>query len=562
MALTSGFYNALNVNGRYDRLYNADDYTNVFAAFIKDGVRRSGEDDFKVSSAGMDISVGLGYAVCGGRWVRLDALYNLTTVSPPVGDYSRVDAVVLRVDENETVRAASLVYRMGTPASSPVIPNKDSTTGVHELILATVLVNPNTTSVVVTDQRANEELCGWVTTPVGYDEYFATLDAHFYEWFREKQDTLASATLFKQYTWRTVTEAMGNSVVFDIPQYDASGVDIIEVYVNGLRETAGIDYTLNGSNILFTGAKVAGTEIVVLCYKSIDGTGLGTVADEVTELQNALSTLGNMSEYNYICNGLTDNVALSEIAQQFLAEASDSKTATIRVYGTFGATNAYSGDGSTTNPFKWFAFGTTATTTRRICFDFGNCSQLAWNCPAGTHNVLFYGHNVHVKDFKMRVDCSNPNSSCVAFSSTSGNVLCERGVIQVFGYSDCYAAATGVFRDCSFAILNNAGLGRCFIPTSDSFLRLFGGDFSAYGASGRGSAVVHVPATATNAVVITEAISCPTVARSGYSQGHAVYDLSANKKCNYIGTVTTLTMDAASQYVAGTIPANKTTGTW
>ena len=148
MALKSGFYNAMKSGSVYDRTYNADDYKNVFAAFIKDGVRRSGMDDFRVIASGLALSVKMGFAICGGRWVNLDADYSLTTVTPPVGDYSRMDAVVLRVDANEATRAASLIYRTGTASSSPTAPAKDTTTGVTELIIATVLVAPGATSTV------------------------------------------------------------------------------------------------------------------------------------------------------------------------------------------------------------------------------------------------------------------------------------------------------------------------------------------------------------------------------------------------------------------------------
>ena len=294
MALTSGFYNAMNVGGEYDRKYNADDYKNVFAAFIKDGVRRSGADDFRVSASGLAITVGPGYAVCGGRWVRLDTNHALTTVAPPVGDYSRIDAVVLRVNANENTRAASLVYRVGTPSASPQAPTKDTSTNITELILAHVRVAPGATRVTITDTRPNANLCGWITTPVGYDDYFASLDSRFDTWFQETKNTLASVTLFKQYKWRTVLSGQASSVIFSIPQYSGGGTDIIQVYVNGLLEIEDIDYTLSGDTINFitagggSGLKVAGTEVVVLCYKSIDGTGLGSVADEITFLNRAL----------------------------------------------------------------------------------------------------------------------------------------------------------------------------------------------------------------------------------------------------------------------------------
>ena len=316
MALKSGFYNAMKSGSVYDRTYNADDYKNVFAAFIKDGVRRSGMDDFRVIASGLALSVKMGFAICGGRWVNLDADYSLTTVTPPVGDYSRMDAVVLRVDANEATRAASLIYRTGTASSSPTAPAKSTTTGVSELIIATVLVAPGATTVRVTDTRSDANYCGWITTPVGYDDYFVSLESRFNTWFNDVQNELASVTLFKQYMWRTVLDSPASSVTFSIPQYDSTGTDILQIYVNGLLEIKGVDYTISGSTITFgtggggTGTKIAGTEIVVICYKSIDGTGLGSVSDEITELQNDMALLSDTNDYKYVCNGTNDNVRL------------------------------------------------------------------------------------------------------------------------------------------------------------------------------------------------------------------------------------------------------------
>lgn len=566
MALRSGFYNAMFVNGDYDRKYNADDYRNVFAAFLKDGVRRSGADDFKVTASGLELTVNLGYAICGGRWCHLDANHTITGITPPVGDYSRIDAVVLRVDENEATRAAEIIYREGTTGAN-VGPSKDTSSGVSELILAYITVMPLASSVTVEDLRANADFCGWVTTPVGYDDYFESLDAKFYEFLNERKDRLASVTMFKQYVWRTVLEAQATAVAFDIPQYDSTGVDIIEVYTNGIRETEGVNYTLNESVVTFipnggNGIKTAGTEIVVVCYKSIDGTGLGTVADEVTQLQNDVAALGNVSQYNYICTGLNDNHALSEIAQTFLSGANDATTMTINVHGKMGVTSAAAGLGTAGSPYKWFNFGLATTTSRRICFDFGNCSQIDFTCPAGTQNIIFSGLNVYVKNAKMRITANDTDTVCVGFDSTNGNVLCERCVIIVNGYSGCYLSATGVFRDCSCSITNSAGVGRCFIPASGSFLRVFGGDYLAYAASGRGSAVVYVPANVTNAAVVVEGVSFPNAPRSGYSQGYSVYDLAANGKSTYIGCVSTLTHSATGQNNFGNIAVNQTTGTW
>lgn len=568
MALNSGFFNAFLVEGNYDRKYNADDYSDNMGAIIRSGVLRDGNNGFRVTASGLVLSVSPGRAWIEGRWAHLDSTHNFPAIVPPVGDYSRVDSVVLRLNTNTGGRAITLEYVAGVASSSPTAPALSRGDNIYEIALAHILVAPNATSVTITDTRANRDVCGWVTTPVGYDEFFEVYDDTFNDWFNETRNRLASVTLFKQYVWRTVLEASASSVAFNIPQYDSTGVDIIQVYVNGLMETEGIDYTLNGSVITFisagggTGMKISGTEIVVICYKSIDGTGLGSVSDEITRLQNQVATLGDISDYNYICTGNADNVALSEIAQTFLAGSDDGSTMTVRIYGTMGVAYANGGSGTVADPYCWFEFGKNAHTSRRICFDFENCSQVNITCDNASHNVVFYGHNVYVKNAKLRVTCDTPNSSCVGFNSTSGTVLCERCVMQIYGYSGCYFASNGTFSDCSVAVHNSGGVGRCFIPTTDSFLRVFGGDYYAYAASGRGSAVFYVASGMDNAVVIANAVSVPTINKAGYAQEYAVYDISANKKCAYNNIVSALTVSATGQSVTGTISVNKRIGAW
>lgn len=563
MSLSYGFFNAHLVDGDYDRKYNADDYSANMGAVFSNGVLRDGNNGFRVTASGRVVSVQPGRAWIEGRWAYLDLPHSFDQISTPVGDYSRKDAVVLRLDTNENARLISLAYVTGIAASTPVAPSLTRGDGIYELCLAYVLVSPGADNVTIVDCRADKALCGWVTSPVGYDDYFENLDAAFNEWFAEKRTSLAVATLYKQYVWQTILESTTDTVVFNIPQHDSTGVDIIQVFVNGLLETEGVDYTLTGSVLTFTnGSKVSGTEIVVICYKSIDGTGLGSVADEITALQNKVAALDDFTNYNYICTGANDNVALSQIAQDFLAGDNDGKTMTVHVYGTLGVSVAYGGAGTVASPYQWFAFGTDAHTSRRICFDFENCTQIVFVCPTGTQNIVFYGHNVCVKNAKMRIECNTADSSCVGFNSTSGTVLCENCVIQIYGYSGCYLAATGTFRDCSAAVFNSNGVGRCFVPTTDSFLRVFGGDYSAYAATGRGSAVFFAASGVADVVVIANAVNCPRAGRTGYTQEYAVYDLSANGKCAYNNIVTTLSISATGQSVTGSISANKTVGAW
>lgn len=304
MSLKSGFYNAVEVEtGVYDRSYSADEYTNFYSAFLKDGVRRSGLNDFVCSASGLVVTVGEGYAVAGSKWIHNDAPATLETITPPTGSYSRIDGVFLRVDTNEETRAASLVYRTGTPAATPEPPAKSSDSGIYELCLCYVTVAPNATTVSITDKRGDASVCGWVTTPVGYDDYFEQFETEFagflaaettaFEtWFENVRTTLASTTLFKQYTqYLKTTGSSTEDVTITIPQYDPSGVDIVQVYCNGMLLFPNVDYTISSTTVHFQQPKILNTEILIVVYKSIDGAGLGSVSDEITTLQRQVAQL-------------------------------------------------------------------------------------------------------------------------------------------------------------------------------------------------------------------------------------------------------------------------------
>lgn len=564
MSQRSGFFNAILMpDGKYDRKYNADDYSDNLAVIISDGVARSSDDALRCVADGMNVNVNIGRGWIRGKWYINDSLYNFVVPTPSTVN-PRKDRVFLRFDKNVSTRDIFLYYAEGTPAQVPVPPTPQDTSLVKDLVLCEIDVPVNATSVTVTDTRADSSLCGWVYSVKGDDEFFKTLDNDFYTWFDVKKDTLASVTIFKKYVYRTTTYTEGQTVVtFNIPQYNNNGHDILEVYFNGRLQVEGEDYILGESLVTFTTAKTAGQEVTFKCWKSIDGTGLETIVDRMTAVENKVDTLGDITEYNYICNGADDNVKLSEIAQAFLTSADDGKTMTVNVYGTVGCSAPYSGAGTTDDPFKWFAFGTEAHQSRRICFDFGNTSRVDINCTAGTHNVLFAGHNVCVKNGKIRAYCESANSSCIGFNSLTGNILVESCTIIIFGYENCYISVNGTFEKCSVAVHNKNGLGRCYIGKNGGILRINDGDALAYSATGRGSAVVFVDSAETTATVITNGLSCPTLAKSGYSQAYAIYDVNATGNKNvYFATITTLQMLANSQTVLATIATNKTTGVW
>lgn len=547
----SGFFNAMLTGGEYDRKYNANDYADNLAVVISNGVLRGVADDLKVTAAGMVVTVGVGRAWINGHYYINDTPYVFAAVSAPTGG-TRYDRVFLRLDNNLSARNVSLVYQQGTASNNPVAPAPVREGNIYDIVLADIYVGANATSVTVTDTRDNTDLCGWVYSTSGDNSFFTSLDASFNAWFEEKKNTLTSTTLFKRYTWRTVLTGATNTVSFNIPQYDAS-TSFIDVYVNGLNVTANVDYNIAGATLTFSGTLIAGTEVEVKCYKSIDGTGIMTVAEEITALQNAVAAMNTTSDYEYICNGKDDNVKISALVQAWLG-GTDYGSKTIKVYGTFGANAAYGGDGSATSPFVWIRAGAGSASNRRVILDFTNCSQINITCPAGTHNTIFFGMQVNV----IGANVIATGGANITMFSTAGATQANADKCRFWITTETgYIARGGTFRDCRASLTTTAGDAFCFNILSGGLLRIFGGEYYAYAPTNSQSAVIYVNGAQTGAVVNTYSMSCPTTARGGYVQTYAINCLTNDALCSFTDTITLLNIQANGQNIRGTIARSK-----
>lgn len=564
MAERSGFFNALNTNGEYDRKYNANDYSDNLAVVIGNGVLRSKSDDLRVTASGMACTVAAGRAWIDGHYYYNDAPLTFAAVTAPAGG-SRWDRIMLRLDTSIGARSIKLRYVQGTAGNSPVKPAPVRSGNVYELVLADILVGTNATSVTVTDTRADASLCGWVYSTAGDGSFFTALDNSFASWFEDKKDTLASVTLFKRYNWRTILAAAAQAVNFSIPQYDEETC-FVEVYVNGVLDVEGVDFTRNGNIITFANSLVAGTEIVVNAYKSIDGTGIMTVADEITQLQLQMAAVNSTGKYEYICNGIDDNVQLSLLASTLLEEtatasgSSNYTSTTIRVYGTFGARAPVGGDGSMWSPYRWIEVAGDNYANKKVIFDFSCCSQLSFPVVAGKINYIFYGIDAHIVGADVNVYEKTTGTTIIGFSTVAGAVYAENCRFWITGDNGCKVSCTGTFTNCRASVANSTGESYCFAPTSNSMLRVNGGQYMAYsGSASSVSAVVGHVNSATNAVSILYGVNAPTWERSGYYQTHSVYQYIGGGVLNCYDLVSALPVSAlATNNIVGTIAKSKT----
>lgn len=484
MAQHSGFFNALENETGYDKKYNAYDYTGNMGAIISTGVRRSGDDDLKVTASGLNVSVNSGRAWINGHWYYLDVPTVIETITPPV-TLSRIDGVFLQLDTSLSSRYIQLVYKTGTPASTPTAPTCTREGDIYEIMIASIAVSAGASSVTVNDTRGDKTVCGWITSPVGYDDYFESLDNQFNEWFGNVKDTLASVTMFKQYTWSTTLNSASDSVTFSIAQYDPTGTDIIQVYVNGLLEIPTADYTLSNVTVNFTAEKTAGTKIVVICYKSIDGTGLGDISEELTELEDRVDALGDVGDYYYFASGSNDNSALSTLVQTFLnGSTTDGASMTLHVVGdSFGVSTASGGSGTSASPYRWIDLSATSATNRKVKLDFGNCAKITATPTASTYNRLIYCDNAEVVIEGLTAYIGNGSASTLDVKGVSGKVTLRDCDITVEGStsSDIVCCmSSGTADNCNLKAVNGTGNASAVGIASGAMVDIIGGKLNGY----------------------------------------------------------------------------------
>ena len=135
-------FNAVAVDGEYDRVYKAEDWAWYFATFIA------------------------GYAFINGYAFRNPATLSVT-LDTAEGALNRVDRVVVRWDLPQ--RDMYIAVLKGTPSAKPTATAVTRTTEIWELALADIYVGKGVTRIQtqnITDQRFNSAVCGIVTGTV------------------------------------------------------------------------------------------------------------------------------------------------------------------------------------------------------------------------------------------------------------------------------------------------------------------------------------------------------------------------------------------------------------
>lgn len=532
MAQKSLFFNALpnpEYETGYDRNYNADDISNWFSIVCETGVLKGG---LAVSvGTGLSVNVAVGKATIKGKGYVNDAVVNLSVGSAPTGANPYYIPIKLQYNNQQTAQGRFIELVVGSPLNAvPTISDLTQTSDVWELMLAYAIVQPNASVVSQVVDTRGQTVCPYFTAVKGYDDYYDAIVQQF-----ESNVTIASSSA---------------NVVTNLPTNLYNGqYSLIEVYTNGLKEE-NTAYTVNTSSsyitITFTSAKPAGTQVIVVLNNFLDGENLPNVYSQYTQWVQDVADLKAANNYTYVCNGLTDNVEITNLVNTFINGGTDYGSLNLKIVGTFGYTSFVAGSGTTSSPYRLFNIN---SGNRKVILDFTNCSQISVT-TSGKCVRAFVGANLTIKGLNLIMSDTGANSIMQAFYN---DVVCENCRIWVTGYNQSYIATGGTFTNCRGSITNAIGNSYCFI--NKSILRVNGGYYLAYtGASSAKSAVVGQ--SQANAVSILYGVNAPTIARSGYYQTNSIYQTSTSNYVNCTDLISSLALAVVTGYsnIRGTIP--------
>ena len=274
MALTYGFFNS--VNG--DRVYNAEQMSEMFDGLISDGVFQNVGDAMQVvATNGMTVNVSTGRARINSQWVKIDAPYSITLNNAHV-TLNRFTGIFLRLDFAN--REIKLIARDGTNATNAVKPDPVRNEYFYDMALAYVYVAAGTTTITqanITDTRFNSAICGVVSSLIqqldteqlfeqytaAYNEQLETMKIWFTAqqnaynaWFNDLTQTLNVDTYITNATANYTVQSADGERYIDIPlQLNYTTNDLLLVFINGVNLAHGIDYTIEDNEV--TGGKMA-----------------------------------------------------------------------------------------------------------------------------------------------------------------------------------------------------------------------------------------------------------------------------------------------------------------
>ena len=445
--LKAGFYNAVMVDGEPDRTYNAEEVNDYLKGIIADnGVFANISSACQVvAGTGMQVIVKAGRGKVNNHWFEIESDVTLDLETADV-ILDRVDAIVVRHSEED--RKVTLAVKTGVPASDPIY-SLSHLDELYEICLATVRVNKNVETVtnsMITDVRPNTMECGWITglidqvdTTTLFNQYQDAQDIfinektkEFDNWFDTVQDEVKATSLYREYqaVYSSNTEGQTTITIPTSINYVHNSLDVLNVFINGMRLLKDVEYTINSSGteiVLASPLDAKKQDIEFVNKKSIDGTAAESVVVQVESLQKDVD---NLAECSYVATGTDDNIKLASIVTNFLngtgdySSVGDTASLQIQVTGALAVDNLMSNQ-------MVFDFHASTDSNRKVIVDFGNATIPVLTQTANALEIF-------------------------AVFGLEDNVIIENAIIKISKYdaSTIYGFHGGTARNCTLIIDN------------------------------------------------------------------------------------------------------------
>ena len=190
MTVTSGFFNSIN----HDRKYDALQMGELFDGLINDGVYETIYNKFKVSAnSGFAVQVDTGRGWFQHTWIKNDGL-KIVYLDDPEAMYDRIDAVVIQVDHSDAGRTDTITVVKGVGSNNPSRPTlKKGEGNIYQYPLAYVKVKSNATGITAADitNAIGTSECPFVTGVVevmNIDMFIEQWGAEWNYWLMEHEN--------------------------------------------------------------------------------------------------------------------------------------------------------------------------------------------------------------------------------------------------------------------------------------------------------------------------------------------------------------------------------------
>lgn len=139
---------------------------------MTNGVLPNPSNNLQVQTGtGMNVIINPGFAICNGC-LKLEETQRAMAVQASNDTYDRIDTVVLRLNDNDSVRECDFYVLQGVPATSPVRPELTQTDSIWEIGLADLFISKNSTVISadkITDTRYETARCGIISAIAEFD---------------------------------------------------------------------------------------------------------------------------------------------------------------------------------------------------------------------------------------------------------------------------------------------------------------------------------------------------------------------------------------------------------